>query len=44
MAKKGKNKKQELSRDQKRRMRLGQILFAMIGVMMILTMLISMIR
>jgi len=44
MAKKQKNKKQKMSRQQKRRMRIGQILFAIMGVMMIITMLVGMIR
>ena len=43
MAKKQKKKKQQLSRDQKRRMRLGQILFAIMGIMMILTMVIQLV-
>jgi hypothetical protein len=44
MAKKQTNKKQKMSRQQKRRMRIGQILFAIMGVMMIITMLVGMIR
>jgi hypothetical protein len=43
MAKKRKNKKPQMSRDQKRRMRIGQILFAIMGVMMILTMVIQLV-
>ncbi len=44
MAKKQKNKKPKMSHEQKRRMRIGQILFAIMGVMMIITMLVGMIR
>ncbi len=44
MAKKQKNKKQQMSSEQKRRMRIGQVLFAIMGVMMILTMLIQLVR
>ncbi|MEJ2549482.1 MAG: hypothetical protein P8Z42_02985 [Anaerolineales bacterium] len=43
MAKKRNNKKPQMSRDQKRRMRIGQILFAIMGVLMILTMVIQLI-
>ena len=43
MAKKRKKKSQRVSRDQKRRMRLGQILFAIMGLMMIVTMVIQLV-
>jgi hypothetical protein len=43
MAKKRKKKKQEINRYQKRRMRIGQILFAIMGIMMILAMVVQMV-
>jgi hypothetical protein len=39
-----KRKKQQLNRNQKRRMRMGNILFAIMGLIMILTMLIGLLR
>ncbi len=43
MAKKRNKQKPQMSRDQKRRMRIGQILFAIMGVVMILTMVIQLV-